>query len=138
MINIETFEQKAYFNIGSNEYYVGFHEPEKTWNGWAMPKFEKHIADLVANNVSTPSYEVCYYDIDDCYLVIEREDIRIVNVERIEKQTINTIDGEKEVYDFGSVGWTWDAYTIDEVKSKADAKIIENIEHEEPSIDMDY
>lgn len=137
MINIEKFE-KAYFNIDSDEYYAGFHDPEKRWNGWATPKFEKHIADLIANKVSTPSYEICYYDIDDCYLVIEREQVRIINVEKIEKQTINTMDGEKVVYDFGSVGWTWDSYSLDEVKSKSDANIIENVDMNEPSIDMDY
>lgn len=138
MINIEKLERKAYFNIGNCEYYEGYHIPENRWNGWATPKFEKYIADLITHNFSTKDFKINYDKENDCYIIINESN----EVEKVEKSTINTNDGKKEVYDFGSVGWTWDSYTLDEAKKRNDAHIISNdIEttiNTEDSINMDY
>ena len=46
VINISNIE-KAYFSIDrENEYYEGYHNPKKLWNGWAMPCFEKRMTDI--------------------------------------------------------------------------------------------
>ena len=53
--------------------------------------------------------------------------------------TINTKDGTKEVYDFGSIGWTWDDYTLDEIKNLEDIHIITPDKlNEKDSINLDY
>ena len=139
MINIETLNKKAYFNIDNGDYYEGYHIPENRWNGWATPKFEKNIADLIAHNFSTKDYKINYDKENNCYIIIDENN----EVEKVEKLTINTKDGKKEVYDFGSVGWTWDSYTLDEVKESHNAHIIYNNNYErtinkEDTINMDY
>ncbi len=128
--------KKAYFNIGNNHYYEGYHIENKKWNGWAMPYFNKYIADLIAHNYSSRDFSITYNENDDCYLVITKDNGSITDEYTIKKLVIETEDGKKEVYDFASVGWTWDSYTIDELKSNPHAhivyenKTIENIELE--------
>lgn len=139
MISIEKLEKKAYFNIGSNEYYEGYHIENRRWNGFATPNFEKYIADFIAHNFSTSNFKIKYDEKQDCYCITVYEDSRIIEEYKAEKHTINTTDGIKEVYDMDSLGWTWDDYTLDEVKEDPNANIIINkqIEKDE-SINMDY
>ncbi len=139
MISIENLPKKAYFNIDSNEYYEGYHIESRSWNGWAMPSFEKYVADLIAYNCSTTDYKVIYDRNNDCYNIIQTENSKVIEEIKVEKHIINTTDGEKEVYDFGSIGWTWEDYTIDELKEIKDAIIIANktIEKED-SINMEH
>ena len=56
-----------------------------------------------------------------------------------EKMSITTKDGTKEVYDFGSIGWTWDDYTLDEIKNRDDIYIVtpQNV-LEKDSVNLDY
>lgn len=136
-------KEKAFFNIGNNQYYEGYHEKDKTWNGWAMPYFNKNMADLIAHNYSSRDFIISYISQDDCYIIITKENDIITDEYIAEKLVIDTDDGKKEVYDFASLGWTWDSYTIDEVKEKSIAYIIhenkevETIEKIE-TIDIDY
>ena len=37
--------KKAYFNIDGSDYYEGYYDKNVRWNGWAIPFFEKDIAD---------------------------------------------------------------------------------------------
>jgi len=46
--------------IDNNEYYEGYHIEERRWNGWATPKFEKHVADLIAHNFSSTDFNIKY------------------------------------------------------------------------------
>lgn len=137
---MEDIKEKAYFNIGNNHYYEGYHVKDETWNGWAMPYFNKYIADLLAHNCSTRNFLITYISQDDCYIVITKENDTITDESIIEKLVIDTKEGKKEVYDFASIGWTWDAYTIDEVKDMTRAYIIhENKEIETiETIEIDY
>ncbi len=133
-----SIEKKAYFNISNNEYYEGYHIENERWNGWARPSFEKHIADLIAHNFSTRDYKISYDRKDDCYNIIQTENSKVIEELKAEKHIINTTDGEKEIYDFGSIGWTWDDYTLDEVKEKLNANIIASKSIEKAdSINMD-
>ena len=75
---------------------------------------------------------------DDCYNIIQTENSKVIEELKAEKHIINTTDGEKEIYDFGSIGWTWDDYTLDEVKEKLNANIIASKSIEKAdSINMD-
>ena len=57
----------------------------------------------------------------------------------IEKKIINTKEGAKEVYDFGSIGWTWDDYTLDEIKNRENIYIITPDKLiEKDSLNLDY
>ena len=49
---MEKIQEKAYFNIGSRQYYEGYHIKDVRWNGWARPYFEKCIAELFVNNLT--------------------------------------------------------------------------------------
>lgn len=139
MISVKDLTEVAYFNIGNTEYYEGYHIKGNTWNGWAMPYFEKRIADLITHNFSTRDFQIVYDKYTDCYICKTIENDKVSQIDVVEKKIINTIDGEKQVYDFGSIGWTWDAYTLDEAKEKYNANIIKNNNIEkEDTINMDY
>lgn len=137
---MEKLQEKAYFNIGSNEYYEGYYIKDNRWNGWARPYFEKSIADLFVNNFSTVNFEIVYDKYTDCYICKTLENGIVISTDIAEKKTINTKDGEKEVYDFGSIGWTWDDYTIDEIKDKENANIIsrDKLIEKDNSINLGY
>ena len=137
---MEKLQEKAYFNIGSNEYYEGYYIKDNRWNGWARPYFEKSIADLFVNNFSTVNFEIVYDKYTDCYICKTLENGMVISTDIAEKKTINTKDGEKEVYDFGSIGWTWDDYTLDEIKDKENANIIsrDKLIEKDNSINLGY
>lgn len=137
---MEKIQEKAYFNIGSNEYYEGYYIKDNRWNGWARPYFEKSIADLFVNNFSTVNFEIVYDKYTDCYICKTLENGIVISTDIAEKKTINTKDGEKEVYDFGSIGWTWDDYTLDEIKDKENANIIsrDKLIEKDNSINLGY
>lgn len=139
MIRIEKLEQKAFFNIDNSEYYEGYYIEDNRWNGFARPRFEKYIADLIAHNFSTSDFKVSYDKKQDCYCIIVYENNQITESYKAEKGTINTVDGEKEVYDFGSLGWCWDDFNLDEIKDKPNINIIRNktIEKDD-SINLEY
>lgn len=118
MIRLESIQEKAYFSIGSNEYYEGYHIENIRWNGFARPYFEGYIADLFVNNFSTKDYQIVYDKYTDCYICKTLENGKVIGSDIAEKTIINTKEGRKEVYDFGSVGWTWDSYTLEELKNK--------------------
>lgn len=136
---MEKIQEKAYFNIGSRQYYEGYHIKDERWNGWARPYFEKCIAELFVNNFSTSDFKIIYDKSTDCYICKTFENDKVIDTDIAEKKTIVTKEGTKEVYDFGSIGWTWDDYTLDEIKNRDDIyiitpdKILEN-----DSINLDY
>lgn len=139
MIKIEKLSEIAYFNIGNTEYYEGYHIKGNNWNGWAMPCFEKRIADLIKHNFSSRDFQIIYDKNTDCYICKTIENDKISQVDVAEKKIINTKDGEKQVYDFGSIGWTWDSYTLDEAKEKYNANIIKNDNNEKENLlDLEY
>ena len=104
--------KKAYFNIDGSDYYEGYYDKNVRWNGWAIPFFEKDIANSLENGKVVESY--------------------IAN-----KLILDTIDGKKELYDFGSAGWTWDDYSIDELNRLKDIKIY-TIEENKEDMDIEY
>ena len=134
-INIE----KAYFNIGNSEYYEGYHIKNRRWNGFATPSFEKNIADLIAHNFSTSDFKINYDEKKDCYCITVYEHGKLIENYKFEKKTINTADGKKEVYSLGAYYWTWDDYTLDEIKDNPNIHIIrnKNIEKDD-SINLEY
>ena len=136
---VNKMQQKAYFNIGNSEFYEGYCIDGDYWNGWAKPFFEKKIAELFINNFSTRDFQIIYDKYTDCYICKTLEGGKVINTNIAEHKTINTEDGIKKVYDFGSVGWTWDAYSMDEIKDKENIHIItiDKLIRKE-SIDLDY
>lgn len=136
---MEKIQEKAYFNIGSRQYYEGYHIKDERWNGWARPYFEKCIAELFVNNFSTRDFQIVYDKYTDCYICKTLENDKVISTDIAEKMSITTKDGTKEVYDFGSIGWTWDDYTLDEIKNRDDIYIItpENV-LEKDSVNLDY
>lgn len=136
---IEKLEEKAYFYIGGNEYYEGYHIKDRHWYGFATPNFEKYIADLIVYNFSKSNYITHYDNENECYYIIGYEKDKIIENYKVEKHTINTIDGIKEVYNFGSLGWAWECYTFDEVKKLPNSNIINNKQIEKDEfLNMDY
>jgi len=131
-------EEKAYFNIGNNQYYEGYHIKDSRWNGFATPSFEKEIADIIAHNFSTSNFKINYDKKKNCYVIKEYEDFKVVNTYSFEKVTIDTHDGKKEVYPLGAYYWTWDDYTLDEVKNNSQAYIISKDKEIQKEIQMDY
>lgn len=136
---MEKIQEKAYFNIGSRQYYEGYHIKGVRWNGWARPYFEKCIAELFVNNFSTRDFQIVYDKYTDCYICKTLENDKVISTDIAEKMSINTKDGIKEVYDFGSIGWTWDDYTLDEIKNRDDIYIVtpQNV-LEKDSVNLDY
>lgn len=65
------------------------------WNGWATPYFERPEANLVMEALGG-TYKDGKYLFDDGY-----------DGEEYEKETIDTVDGPKEVYAIGAYSWTW-------------------------------
>ncbi len=140
MINIENIEEKSYFNIGTNEYYEGYHIKERRWNGFATPKFEKRVADIICQKCSSSDLKIQYDEEKASYIVTVYEGNEIIDTYSFDKFIIDTTEGKKEVYAIGSYYWTWDDYSLDEIKEDVDGIIITNtIEVEkETSIDIDY
>lgn len=124
VIRIEKIQEKAYFNIGNSEYYEGYYTRDIRWNGWARPYFEKCIAELFVNNFATEDFQIVYDKYTDCYICKTLEKDIVIETSIAEKKIINTKEGKKEVYDFGSIGWTWDDYTLDEIKDMENINII--------------
>ena len=59
--------------------------------------------------------------------------------EKIKGHIINTTEGQKKVYSLGAFDWTWEDYTIDELKEFKNANIITNqIKEKEDSINLEY
>lgn len=136
---MENLQEKAYFNIGNSEYYEGYHIKNERWNGWARPYFERSIAELFVNNFSTKDFQIVYDKYTDCYICKTLENDKVIVTDIAEKKTINTKDGTKEVYDFGSIGWTWDDYTLDEIKTRENIHIITPDKvNEKETINLDY
>ena len=136
MINIE-IQEKGYFNLDSNEYYEGYHIKDTRWNGFATPSFEREIADIIAHNCSTSDFKIGYDEDKDCYIVTEYEGIMILNTYSFKKHTIETPEGRKEVYPMGAYYWTWNDYTLDEVKNKEDTIIFSNVPEMEDEYSID-
>ena len=86
---------KGLFSIDEIEKFTGYTFGDD-WNGWAVPYFEKEEADKVAKSFNG-RYENDTYFFDDGY----------DGEEEYEKQTIETVDGPKEVYAIGAYNWTW-------------------------------
>ena len=136
---MEKLKEKAYFNIGSRQYYEGYYIKDERWNGWARPYFEKCIAELFINNFSTKDFQIVYDKYTDCYICKTLENDKVISTDIAEKKTIITKEGTIEVYDFGSIGWTWDDYTLDELKNRDDIYIVTpNTVLEKDSINLDY
>lgn len=121
---MDKIQEKAYFNIGNSEYYEGYHIKDERWNGWARPYFEKCIAELFVNNFATRDFQIVYDKYTDCYICKTLENDIVTATDIAEKKIINTKEGAKKVYDFGSIGWTWDDYTLDEIKIRENIHII--------------
>lgn len=136
---MEKIQEKAYFNIGSRQYYEGYHIKDVRRNGWARPYFEKCIAELFVNNFSTRDFQIVYDKYTDCYICKTLENDKVISTDIAEKMSITTKDGTKEVYNFGSIGWTWDDYTLDEIKNRDDTYIVtpQNV-LEKDSVNLDY
>ena len=130
---------KAFFNIGNSEYYEGYYDKEVRWNGWARPYFEKEIADCIAHNFSSSDYRIVYDKYTDSFICKIYENDVVSETELIEKKIIETNEGKKELYDFGSIGWTWDDYNLDEIKNLDNINIItkERIQNKE-YINLEY
>lgn len=139
---MEDIQEKAYFNIGSNEYYEGYHIDSIRWNGFARPYFERYIADLFVNNFSTSDYQIVYDKYTDCYICKTLENDKVTQIDIAEKTIINTKDGKKEVYDFGSIGWTWDSYTLEELKNKDKEHVhiisVDKFKNKEDMLNLEY
>lgn len=139
---MEDIQEKAYFNIGSNEYYEGYYIDSIRWNGFARPYFERYIADLFVNNFSTSDYQIVYDKYTDCYICKTLENDKVTQIDIAEKTIINTKDGKKEVYDFGSIGWTWDSYTLEELKNKDKEHVhiisVDKFKNKEDMLNLEY
>lgn len=136
---MDKIQEKAYFNIGNSEYYEGYHIKDERWNGWARPYFEKCIAELFVNNFATRDFQIVYDKYTDCYICKTLENDIVTATDIAEKKIINTKEGAKKVYDFGSIGWTWDDYTLDEIKNRENIHIITPDKLiEKDSINLDY
>lgn len=131
--------KKAYFNIDGSDYYEGYYDKEVRWNGWARPYFEKEIADCIAHNFSSSDYRIVYDKYTDSFICKIYENDVVSETELIEKKIIETNEGKKELYDFGSIGWTWDDYNLDEIKNLDNINIIteERIQNKE-DINLEY
>lgn len=130
--------EKRYFSLDeSNKFYLGYYIPNKKWNGWAMPYFEQSIAESITNSVTTSDFQIVYDKYTDCYVCKVLENDRVVESYIIEKKVIDTKEGKKEVYDFGTIGWTWDAYDLDEIKNQPDANIIFNNNEKDEHLDIE-
>lgn len=136
---MDKIQEKAYFNIGNSEYYEGYHIKDERWNGWARPYFEKCIAELFVNNFATRDFQIVYDKYTDCYICKTLENDIVTATDIAEKKIINTKEGAKKVYDFGSIGCTWDDYTLDEIKNRENIHIITPDKLiEKDSINLDY
>lgn len=129
--------EKAYFNTGDDNFYEGYHVKSRRWNGFATPSFERKVADLIAHDFSTSDCKISYNEKKKCYCIATYENGKVIESYQVEKETINTADGNKEVYSLGAYYWTWDDYTFDEIKDKLNVHIIKNIEKDD-SINLEY
>ena len=121
VINISNIE-KAYFNIdGENEYYEGYHNPKKNWNGWAMPCFEKKIADIIKEEQNQRGDNMKYEEENDRYIYTYKDG----GTDTFDSITLETLNGKKKLYQIGAGYWVWDYYSLKEIKSlNKDVKIV--------------
>ena len=113
--------KKAYFNIdGQNEYYEGYHNPKKLWNGWAMPYFEKKIVDAMIENFKQYEGDMKYDEKNDYYVYTYPDGEKDI----FDSYTLDTTYGRKKLYAIGSACWIWDSYRLEEIKKWLDPEIV--------------
>ncbi len=137
--------KKAYFNIdGQREYYEGYHNPKELWNGWAMPYFEKKIANVIKENMTKYGAKMEYDEENDYYTnIFPDEDEETEDKQIFHSITLDTLDGEKKLYQIGSAYWIWTEYTLEKIKGN-DSEIIslnkdsDVVKTKYDSLDMEY
>lgn len=100
---------KATFSIDGQGHYPGW-TTLRTWNGWAMPLFERRVADEIAAELNlVSSLQTAYDPKRDAYVSKD-----VVNDPDGDEQVdageiVETPDGESlELYPLGSGSWVWD------------------------------
>ena len=107
--------------VDGGDFYEGYYDPKYRWNGWAMPYFTKQITEAMINKFAQLDYIIIYDEKNEQYIANPSvEDDK----EIFDKYNFNTIDGKKELYGIGTGCWTWEAYSMDEIKRFPEATII--------------
>lgn len=96
------------FDFNDNNYLFKGYTNGLLWNGWETPLFEKEVADIIAKKFTDNYLIIQYNENNDTYNTIDKLDIE--NNAIIEAKVIQTEEGQKKVYDFSILGWTWDIY----------------------------
>lgn len=112
--------QEAYFGFDGDDYkhlFEGYHNPDVTWNGWALPSFTFETAKKVCEYVSRINNDYSYeYDEEtDCFLIYNKYENTIEK--SVGRSIYSENDFEYHVYSIGD-GWCWDSFSIDEIERK--------------------
>lgn len=65
--------KEAVFSIDGNGAFVGFHNPDRNWNGWAIPYFTKGEAERVLNELEGDYWSWSYDEATDTFTLTETE-----------------------------------------------------------------
>lgn len=108
MKNDSKLAEKSTFFLDGDVEFTGYHFGE-TWNGWAVPYFERDEADRLMDHLNEGDHmRVEFLPADgareNSYVI---HDLNYGEVERVWPHTINTVDGERTVYPIGAYGWCW-------------------------------
>ncbi len=115
--------RRGWFGIdGSDKAYAGFTVGHR-WNGWAMPYFEKPVAEILTKDLATgKEFLSQLLATQDAHFDSDRNVFNFPNQNAYEGDEGEdeyeeftgvhiTVDGEiKEVWDIGAGSWTWDEY----------------------------
>ncbi len=93
--------KKTVFSIDGSGAFVGVHNPDNTWNGWAIPYFTKEEAIRFLEFFQDSEYWKYSYDADtDTFRLIEiaNDDVTEWTGEQIDGQTLYCIGGQYLVW----------------------------------------
>ena len=102
---------KNIFSIEGQKTFQGYYDPEHDWNGWDCPYFEWSEATEIVKWINEWA--------DQNQLQINEEKRTIVSVEDpkspfdIAGKMIETVDGEKELFEVGTGWWIWSVHNTD-------------------------
>ena len=99
---------KETFSIEGMMPFKGYHDPEKRWNGWAVPYFEWSVAVRITTWINDWSGKGQLRVDKDRGVIIDLEDPEAPF--DIEASMTATEDGDKMLYPVGSGWWIWDVH----------------------------
>lgn len=93
------------FSLNGQGHYPGYARASESWNGFAVPYFEKATADRILADLSDVLGDARYLPKDDCYIYSLTQVSEPCGERGVR---IQTDEGPKTGYCIGGAAWVWE------------------------------